>query len=47
MARLLDRVSRGLDGPAFEAAWASGLALPINIAIDLAVTELTSGMQAL
>jgi hypothetical protein len=47
MTRLLDRVSKGLDRPAFEAAWASGLALPINFAIDLAVTELTGGMQAL
>ena len=47
ISRLLDRVSQGLDRPAFEAAWTSGLALPINIAIDLAVTELTSGMQAL
>jgi predicted ATPase/DNA-binding XRE family transcriptional regulator len=46
MSRLLDRVREGLDRPAFEAAWASGVALPINIAIDLALAELTSSMQA-
>ena len=46
ISRLLEGVRKGLDGPAFEAAWASGLALPINLAIDLAVTELTSDLRA-
>jgi len=43
--RLVEVVREGLDGPAFEAAWTTGLDLPINVALDLAVTDLTRSLQ--
>jgi predicted ATPase/DNA-binding XRE family transcriptional regulator len=46
ITRLLERVREQLDGPAFDAAWTSGLDLPIDSAVELAVTELTSRLQA-
>ena len=47
ITRLLDDAHERLAGPAFEVAWTSGLDLPINVAVDLAVTELTTSLRTL
>ena len=47
ITRLLDAARERVTGPAFDAAWATGVELPINAAVDLAVGELTSSIDML
>jgi len=45
ISRLLKGVRERLDGPAYDAAWASGLDLHITAAVELAIAKLTSRLR--